>query len=75
MPSYSFTVQSGVFLGAAVVTVCADNDAARREALAICAGLSRDIVSGLAGCPEWRMEVADESGKPVFRFRLLAEAA
>jgi hypothetical protein len=75
MPSYSLTVCNGVFSDADVVMTCIDDEAARREGLAICADLGRDIASGLILGSEWRMIVADEAGQPVFRFRLVTEVA
>ena len=37
-------------------------------------GLIRDIAGELETHPAWQMEVLDETGKPVFRLRLLGEA-
>lgn len=48
-----------------------DKRAAWKEACCLCRDLSRDIFTDAK--PEWRLEVTDESGKPVFRFRVLAE--
>jgi hypothetical protein len=39
----------------------------------MCADLAKDIVTGLTGDSEWRLDVLDESGKAIFRLRLLAE--
>jgi hypothetical protein len=38
------------------------------------ADLARDVTDDLENNPEWQMEVADESGKPIFRLSLLAES-
>ena len=53
--------------------VLSDCYAARKAALGMCADLARDIVNGLTDNSEWRLDVLDEYGKPVFRLRLLAE--
>ncbi len=39
----------------------------------VCGDLVGGIVRKLRQQTEWRMELLDESRKPVFRFRLLAE--
>ena len=75
MPRFIFQVQRGKLPGPlALEDVLSDNYAARKAALGMCADLARDIVTGLTEDSEWRLEVLDESGKPVFRLRLLAEA-
>ena len=51
-----------------------DDDAARDEAEAVCSEMIRDIITGLRDSPEWRLEVADESGTVRHRFRLTAES-
>jgi hypothetical protein len=38
----------------------------------MCADLA--VVAGLTGNSEWRLDVLDNFGKPVFRVRLLAES-
>ena len=75
MPRFLFKVQQGKLPAAFVLEgVHSDKVAARREALGICADLAKDIVSSLTSDPEWRLDVLDEFGAPVFRIRLLAEA-
>ena len=75
MPRFTFRVQQGELPESpSVEDVLSDNDAARRAALDICADLAKDIVTGLTEDSEWRLEVLDQCGKPVFRLRLLAEA-
>jgi hypothetical protein len=34
----------------------------------------RGIADGLASNPEWQIEVANETGKPIFRLGVLAES-
>jgi hypothetical protein len=38
------------------------------------ADLARDVAAGLEKNPDWQMEVADASGKPIFRLSVLAES-
>jgi hypothetical protein len=75
MPRFIFQVQQGKFSEIpAIEDILCDSYAARKAALGICADMARDIVTGLAEDSEWRLDVLDESGKPVFRLRLLAES-
>jgi len=74
MPRFVFQVQQGRFPEIpAIEDILSDSYAARKAALGICADLAKDIVSGLKEDSEWRLDVLDQSGKPVFRLRLLAE--
>jgi hypothetical protein len=69
-----FQVQQGKFPETPVIEdILCDSYAARKAALGICADLAKDIVTGLTEDSEWRLDVLDQSGKPVFRLRLLAE--
>ncbi len=75
MPRFLFQVQQGKSPGILTVEdVLSDSFAARNAALGICADLAKDIVAGLTEDSEWRLDVRDESGKPVFRLRLIAES-
>jgi hypothetical protein len=75
MPRFIFRVQQGDLPEPpSIEDVLSDNYAARKAALDMCADLAKDIVAGLTDDSEWRLEVLDQSGKPVFRLRLLAEA-
>ena len=74
MPRFVFQVQQGTLPEiTAIEDVLSDSFAARKAALGICADLAKDIVTGLTEDSEWRLDVLDEAGKPVFRLRLLAE--
>jgi hypothetical protein len=75
MPRFIFQVQQGKFpeIPAGEDILC-DSYAARKAALGIYADLAKDIVNRLTDDSEWRLDVLDESGKPVFRLRLLAES-
>jgi hypothetical protein len=75
MPRFIFRVQQGEHPEpSSIEDILSDNFAARRAALDICADLAKDIVTGLKEDSEWRLEVLDQSGTPVFRLRLVAEA-
>ena len=75
MPRFIFQVQQGKFPEIpAIEDILCDSYAARKAALGICADLAKDIVNRLTDDSEWRLDVLDESGKPVFRLRLLAES-
>jgi hypothetical protein len=74
MPRFIFQVQQGKIPGpSAIEDVLSDGCAARKTALDMCADLAKDIVTGLTGDSEWRLDVLDESGKAIFRLRLVAE--
>ena len=51
-----------------------DDDAAWDEATVVCSDMIRDIITRLGDSPEWRLEVADESGTVRHLFRLTAES-
>jgi hypothetical protein len=75
MPRFIFQVQQGKFSEIpAIEDILCDSYAARKAALGICADLAKDIVNRLTDDSEWRLDVLDESGKPIFRLRLLAES-
>jgi hypothetical protein len=72
MPRYRFQVRRGKFSnGSSVEATLESSGAAWKEAAGICADLARDIVSAE---PEWLLEVTDEAGEPLFKFRFAAEA-
>ena len=75
MPRFVFQIQSGDFpVPLGIEDELSDIFAARKTALGICADLAKDIVAGLSGNSEWRLDVLDNLGKPVFRVRLIAES-
>ena len=55
-------------------TSCATVTPHEKQRSAYAADLAKDIVNRLTDDSEWRLDVLDESGKPVFRLRLLAES-
>ncbi|MDF3810760.1 MULTISPECIES: hypothetical protein [Rhodopseudomonas] len=48
-----------------------DSRAAWNQACSMCRDLSRTIFTDAK--PEWKLEVSNELGKTIFRFRVLAE--
>jgi hypothetical protein len=71
MPQYRFQVRKGKFSsGSSVEATLEGNEAAWKEAAAICADLARDIRAD----PEWLLEVTDEAGQGLFNFRFAAES-
>jgi hypothetical protein len=74
MQRYSFSVKEGKFAGLPVTAVLSDLEAARREAVAMCVDLMPAVLRSSADHDfNWRIEVADQTGKLVYRLKLLAE--
>ena len=73
MAQFSLQVIQGKFSNAGIEAGFENGEAARKEAISICAALARDIIVDMPLDSEWRMEVADEAGQPVFKIRILAE--
>ena len=75
MSRYSFRISNGKFAG---VSECAydfvDRDAAWAEMTKVCSNLTAGLCRGLKPKSDWQMELLDESRKPMFRIRLVAEA-
>src|SRR5437870_5192502 len=51
----------------------ADHNAAWKEMTGVCGDMIADISRRLSENAQWQMELLDESRKPVFRIRLVAE--
>lgn len=74
MPIFFFSVQHGEHSG-----VCnegaefPDRNAAWREMTGVCGDMVASVSRELIENAEWQMELLDESRKPVFRIRLVAE--
>jgi hypothetical protein len=74
MPIFFFSVRHGE-------DACVNNDgaeftdhnAAWKEMTGVCGDMIADISRKLSENAEWQMELLDESRKPVFRIRLVAE--
>jgi hypothetical protein len=74
MANYTFRIRQGGCSKRSVASDWPNDGAARREAEGMFADMARDVAGNLEKHPEWKMEVADESGKPIFRLSLLAES-
>jgi hypothetical protein len=75
LPLFFFRIRNGCYSGAADQgTELADRDAAWRELTSVCADIVGGITRKLKPDSEWQMELLDESGRPVFRIRLVAES-
>lgn len=75
MPLYYFRIRTGRYSGmSSHGTELTDQDAAWEELTAVCAGMIGSIARHLAENAEWQMELLDESRKPIFRIRLMAES-
>ncbi len=76
MAHYTFRIRQGEGRSKRIVSSdWPDDDAAQVEAAGMFADMARDIADELQSNPEWKIEVADEAGKPIFRLSVLAEFA
>jgi hypothetical protein len=74
MPLYYFSIRNGPYAGASDRgTELADRKAAWQELTGVCADMVGSIARNLKENAEWQMELLDETRKPVFRIRLVAE--
>jgi hypothetical protein len=75
MPLYFFRIQNGQYSGDCDHgTEIADHDAAWQELTRVCAIVASSVCRKLEENSEWRMELLDESKRPVFRIRIVAES-
>jgi hypothetical protein len=75
MPLYFFRIRNGSYSGASDQgTELADREAAWKELTGVCADIVGGISRKLKQDSEWEMELLDESRRPVFRIRLVAES-
>jgi hypothetical protein len=72
MPNFGFHIRHGNHSSDHNVDL-PDVRAAHKEATMIFGDMARDVAAQLNETPEWRMDVSDESGKSLFRLRLLTE--
>jgi hypothetical protein len=74
MPLFYFRIRTGQFSGAPDTAFeLADRDAAWVEMTKVCGDLVGGISRDLKQNAEWQMELLDESKKPLYRIRLVAE--
>jgi hypothetical protein len=45
-----------------------------QEASQMCSDMIRDILAALETNPEWRLEVSDDSSRPLYLFRITTES-
>jgi hypothetical protein len=74
MPRYSFTISAGGQSQPTNISDCPDDDAAKREALGMFADMARDISKRLRLSPDWQIEIADDTGKSIFKIKVTAES-
>jgi hypothetical protein len=75
MPLYFFRIKNGRYSGCSDHgTECADDAAAWKELTSVCADMAAGISRKLTENSEWQMEMLDESKRPVFRIRIVAES-
>ena len=75
MPLYFFRIRNGRYSGASEFgTECADNNAAWKALTSTCADMAAGISRKLKQNSEWHMELLDESKRPIFRIRIVAES-
>jgi hypothetical protein len=74
VPLFFFRICNGDYSGTSGEGFdLADKDAAWTEMTRVCGDLVGSIARKLKQQSEWRMELLDESRKPVFRIRVVAE--
>ena len=75
MPLYFFRISSGRYAGASDQgSEFESREAAWAEMTKVCSNLLGSISRSLKQNAEWQMELLDESKKPVFKIRLVAES-
>lgn len=74
MALYFFRVQSGPYSGTSDhAAELADRNAAWKELTSVCGDMVGGISRKLRQNSEWQMELLDESRRPLFRIRIVAE--
>jgi hypothetical protein len=73
MARFGFQIRYGRYTNDHVVDLPRAEDA-RQEASQVCCDMIRDVLTVLETSPEWRLEVSDETGKPLYLFRFTAES-
>lgn len=75
MPGFYFKIDSGTSNSVPCGPFELDDAAAAKaEAAAMFTDFSRNIAADLAASPKWRLDVLDESGKLIYRIKVVAEA-
>jgi hypothetical protein len=74
VPSYSFTISQGCQFQLTNIFDCKDDAAAKKEATGTFADLARDVSKQLQLSPDWQIEIANDTGKSIFKIRVAAES-
>jgi hypothetical protein len=75
MPRYSFTISQGGHPQPSNTFDCKDDGAAKKEAAGTFVDLSRDMSKRVQlDDSGWQIEVADETGKSIFKIKVAAES-
>ncbi|HWJ17726.1 hypothetical protein [Bradyrhizobium sp.] len=75
MPFYFFRIQNGPYSGGSDHgTELADRIAAWKELTSVCGDIVGSASSKLQQNSEWQMELLDDTKRPLFRIRLIAES-
>jgi hypothetical protein len=74
MPHYSFRISQGAQLHTNSASDCPDDDAAESEASGMFADMARGISERLQSTRDWQIEVTDDTGKSIFRIKIIAES-
>jgi hypothetical protein len=74
MPLYSFRINQGDQLHSGIASEHPNDDAAKGEASGMFADMARGISECLQSTPDWQIEVADHTGKPIFRIKITAQS-
>jgi len=74
MPIFFFSIRNGEQGVCNDGAEFRDRDAAWKQMTGACSDMFADVSRKLVENAEWRMELLDESGKPVSRIRLVAES-
>ncbi len=75
MPLYFFRIRNGRYSGASDYgTECADRNAAWKALTTTCADMAAAISRKLTQDSEWQLELLDETKRPIFRIRIVAES-
>ena len=74
MSQYFFRISHGSLAGVSESSFdLADGNAAWAEMTRICGNMIGPLCNNLKPTADWKMDLLDESRKPVFRIRLVAE--
>ena len=73
MPLYHLHVSNDGQTHSILTVDCPGRNAAWAELIDICSDLIRDVTKSLQRDGEWRIELLDQTEKPVGRIRIIAE--